>query len=282
MVILAAVKSQSGIENVVSVGLELAEAFNEELKLTHIVEQEEGRDDAIKSANSFLDDLCLGEQTESARISTEVRVGDPVKEIEKVVDADTRLLLIGSRHRSAVGKVVVGSVARSILFNIECQKVTIPLDTDRFHLGNNGPSKPVLACVDRSQRSREVVREGAILADALGVDLHVAHVLSKGEFVDLERESYENTGQTIELDDMKRVAATFASEAIEDVGVEAQPVGLVGDPAHELKSYADESGASYFVVTSRRRSSVGKAIFGSVAQSLILSAELPVFLVKDE
>ncbi|GGF57441.1 universal stress protein [Marmoricola endophyticus] len=57
---------------------------------------------------------------------------------------------------------------------------------------------------------------------------------------------------------------------------------LVADVAEAVLDAAEETGARLVVVGVRRRSPVGKALLGSVAQRLILDAECPVLAVKPE
>lgn len=47
-----------------------------------------------------------------------------------------------------------------------------------------------------------------------------------------------------------------------------------------LVRLADEVGAELLVIGARRRSAVGKALFGSVAQTVVLEAKMPVLVVK--
>lgn len=52
------------------------------------------------------------------------------------------------------------------------------------------------------------------------------------------------------------------------------------DPAGEIVDTADNLGASLIVIGLRRRSSVGKMIFGSTAQGVLMNAACPVLAVK--
>lgn len=139
----------------------------------------------------------------------------------------------------------------------------------------------IVAAVDRSNTGARIVEEAKALADAFGDELHVVHVLGQSEFVELERTNVENTGQAIEMDDIKEIAAEIAAEAAEGV-VDYRAVGLVGSAAEEIVRYSDERDARYIVISGRRRSPVGKAIFGSVTQSVLLNAERPVVSVMRE
>lgn len=140
----------------------------------------------------------------------------------------------------------------------------------------------IIACVDRSEQAPDVVSEAAKLGEALDEPVHAVHVLTREEFVGLERTSVEDTGRALPLDRIREVAAGIAEERVEAAGVAAEPVGLVGDPSEEVVEYADEHDASYIVVGGRKHSPVGKALFGSVAQSILLEAHHPVVALARE
>lgn len=139
----------------------------------------------------------------------------------------------------------------------------------------------VIAAVDRTEAGPAVVTEAETLANALGAELRVVHVLDRQTFNKLERDSVENTGRTVELDVIRDVAKTIADEAVEEADADAITVGQVGKPAEELLKYADREGADYVVVGGRRRSAVGKALFGSVTQEVLLGTDLPVLTVPE-
>ncbi|WP_408958942.1 universal stress protein [Natrinema sp. 74] len=52
-----------------------------------------------------------------------------------------------------------------------------------------------------------------------------------------------------------------------------------GDPADEIVEYAESVDADLIVIPGRKRSAVGKAVFGSVTQDVILTADRPVTIV---
>lgn len=136
----------------------------------------------------------------------------------------------------------------------------------------------IVTAIDCLNESDDIVEEARQLGNKFGDDLHVVHVLGRSEFVELERTSVEDTGKPIQLDRVKEIAADIAAEAV-DEGVDVRSVGLVGDAADEILRYADERDARYIVIGGRKRSPVGKAIFGSVTQSILLEAKRPVVTV---
>lgn len=134
----------------------------------------------------------------------------------------------------------------------------------------------IVAAVERIDRESNAMIEARKHAEAFGEDLHVVHVLSQSEFRGLEQDSLNNTGKTVPVDDIrahaKEVAADVASRTTDDY----EAVGLVGNAGDELVRYAEEQDASYICVGGRRRSAVGKALFGSVTQDVLLNADCPV------
>lgn len=134
---------------------------------------------------------------------------------------------------------------------------------------------PVVAAIDRSKRAESVLTNAANLADDADLPLHVVHVgaveiphASTGYDPDRER--------TLSMEQARAMARDMAREA----GLEAfEPVGLEGQPDEELLAYLDEHDAEYVVVSARKRSPVGQALFGSVTQSLLLHGDCPVLAV---
>lgn len=132
----------------------------------------------------------------------------------------------------------------------------------------------VIAAVDRSDRSVDVVHEAETLAAEFEEPLHIVHALTRSEFVDLGRSA--QAGDPSDKDRIRDVAADIAGEAVSDISVPYETVGLIGEPASAILDYADTQDARYLVVGPRKRSPAGKALFGSVAQSLLLDSESPV------
>ncbi|SEH39779.1 Nucleotide-binding universal stress protein, UspA family [Halopenitus malekzadehii] len=63
---------------------------------------------------------------------------------------------------------------------------------------------------------------------------------------------------------------------LEEAGIDNQVLEASGDPADTILEAAAEEQADAIYLGGRKRSPAGKALFGSVTQSVILGAELPV------
>lgn len=134
----------------------------------------------------------------------------------------------------------------------------------------------IVAAVDRSENTDRIVEEGQKLADAFSEDLHTVHVLSRSELRDIERTSFKESGKAVGMEQIKEEAEHIARESASDIAPDATAVGLVGEAAEEITDYANDHDAAYVVVGGRKLSPVGKAIFGSTTQSVLLAADCPV------
>mgnify|MGYP006287188791 FL=1 len=140
----------------------------------------------------------------------------------------------------------------------------------------------VLVAVDREEDARGVLEEGERLAKQFDEDLVVVHVLTRKEFVNLERTSVSATDEVVDPDEVRDIAAELADELAEAVLDDYTPVGAVGDPAGEVLTLARKHDASYVIIGIRKRSAVGKAVFGSTAQDILMSSDRSVVVVPRE
>jgi len=157
----------------------------------------------------------------------------------------------------------------------------------------------VLAAVDGEQAPDDVVRVAADIATQYGDELVVAHVMLPETYE--ERNSGRNatefglttagktgygpvgSGSPYSVDeaqrDAKGVARDVTEETLDDVPETVTHVGRVGEPVTEVLDLAEEHQPRYLVIGGRRRTPVGKAVFGSSTQSFLLNASLPVVTV---
>lgn len=144
----------------------------------------------------------------------------------------------------------------------------------------------VLVAIDEEHPADPVVSLAYDIATTYGVPLVALHVIPQEDF-----ESHIDSIQSIpEFEDFsieheEDNAARFASRVVETVlGEFDQDVvrtrGRIGDPAEEILAEAGSIDPRFLVIGARRRSPVGKAIFGSTTQKILLNAECPVVTAR--
>lgn len=160
----------------------------------------------------------------------------------------------------------------------------------------------VLAAVDGEMIPSGAVEQGAELAEMFEVE-HVVHVMSQDVFEEFRQSTGEAStsplaaptsyGDTTAreppeentIEDGERHASGVARDVVTkalDDAAETTLVGRVGDPVEELLGEADRRSVEYLVIGGRKRTPVGKAVFGSKTQSILLTAECPVVTVMSE
>jgi nucleotide-binding universal stress UspA family protein len=75
---------------------------------------------------------------------------------------------------------------------------------------------------------------------------------------------------------------TEAKELLEAAGITVETRREHADPEEAIVALAREVDADQIVMAGRKRTPVGKAVFGSVTQSVLLKADLPVTVTSTE
>ncbi len=120
-----------------------------------------------------------------------------------------------------------------------------------------------------SATSRAALRQGLTEAAFRQTELVVLHVV---ESIDPDRQEAYRLGIS---DEIEKVLGAEPGVPWELRLAVAGP-----DLAQALLGLVEEVDADLLVIGARRRSPVGKALMGSVAQTVILEATLPVLVVK--
>ncbi len=71
-------------------------------------------------------------------------------------------------------------------------------------------------------------------------------------------------------------------DSVDGVTVETHQFIRGNRPAEEVLAYGDDVDADEFVIGIRKRSPTGKALFGSIAQDILLGSNLPLRVVPRE
>jgi len=136
----------------------------------------------------------------------------------------------------------------------------------------------ILAAIDEdTERAR---RSAEAIADFPG-DPDELEVTILNVFEEFEVTDGEGTVRSEDVFDESALpeSVSVAKQLLEERGVSVSTRREHGDPAETIVAVADEIDADTIAITGRKRSAVGKVLFGSVTQSVLLSANRPVHVV---
>ena len=187
---------------------------------------------------------------------------------------DATCLVVGGRHHSALGSVLLGSTSLDVAAHAPCPVVVVR------ELPQQLPDRPgVVVGSDGSELSEAAIAAGFEQADRLGLPLTVVHAW----YLD-----YQGTGlAALETDDVRLVVTqeelAVSSEAVAgwsekypDVTVRQRILH-----AHPVEALVDHSrGAELLVVGSRGLGGFTGMLLGSVSQGVLHHAHCPVMVVR--
>lgn len=136
---------------------------------------------------------------------------------------------------------------------------------------------PVDEDVDRARRAAEAILNLPGGTDEL--EVIVLNVFTEFDVADEGAKiSSDEFYDENEFPDSMETAISLLKEG----GATVRPERAHGKPAEEIIAEANSVNADYIAISGRKRSPSGKVIFGSVTQSVLLSAERPVIVTMSE
>jgi nucleotide-binding universal stress UspA family protein len=134
---------------------------------------------------------------------------------------------------------------------------------------------------DRARLDR-LAEEAIDLAGPSGARVVVGHVFTREEYAD-SRDALDFAPDSEATPDVVAGRLSTARDlgaALSAADVEYEVRGALGESGEGISALAEDVDADLVVVGGRRRSPTGKAVFGSVAQEVMLSAPCPVTFVR--
>jgi nucleotide-binding universal stress UspA family protein len=132
---------------------------------------------------------------------------------------------------------------------------------------------------DQIDRLAETVLQ---VAGPTGATVVLAHVFTDEQYEETVTElGYDSTAQVVVEDVLQRHETVLRYEELfDEAGVDWEVRGIVGDVSSGIVELATSTDADRVVISGRRRSPTGKAVFGSTAQDVLLNAHCPVTYVQ--
>lgn len=137
-----------------------------------------------------------------------------------------------------------------------------------------------LVVVEAKEATKELVEKAGTLADGVDAELFLLHVTTDEEFHDRRNtlESVAGLDAEYNVDNARSGAQQFALRVGSEVldAVEFTALGRIGDPQDAILETAAENDIDHIFIHGKQRSPTGKAVFGDLAQAIILNFDGPV------
>lgn len=188
--------------------------------------------------------------------------------VRAAIGAEADLVVVGSRGRSDLGGLFLGSVSHRVAAGLQ-----VPVLVLRASPEAAVPPRRILAAVGGPERSEEAVAEAGGIAGRVGGEVLVLHV----------REGIAAAGSPF-LEAEEEASTTVAGlvEGLAERGVRAAGEVVEGHAgaAAVIASVAEQWEADLVVVASRRPSDLGGLLLGSVGHQLVHRLRRPVLFAR--
>jgi nucleotide-binding universal stress UspA family protein len=235
----------------------------------------------IQEAQRILDEQVKQTENLGGTVTqSHLRMGGAAEEaLNLAEELGTGLIVLGSRGRGRIRRLVMGSVSDSVVRHAHCPVMVTRWKPVVF------PAKILLA-TDGSEEAALAAQSAADLAARTGSELHVVHVgkeLTHGGYVGVQVGPLPAGSQEL-LDRQARELLEAQLERMRDAAgaSEAEAHLVSGRADEEIVVLAEQIGADVVVMGSRGLGGGRRALIGSVCDSVARHAHCPVMVVRKE
>lgn len=195
--------------------------------------------------------------------------GSPARVMNDIAEAEEiDLIVVGSPHRGAVGRALLGSVAESILHGAPCAALVAP----RSYAGEaHDPFRHIAVAYDGTPEARAALRAAEEVALRANAGIHVLTVVAPPATV-------PGVGGYVPVDAPEPDRIVVEAVHSVDGRLAADGRRLDGPPARTLARACQED-VDLMVAGSRGYGPAARVLLGSVSTQLIHLAPCPVMVV---
>jgi len=252
-------------------GLDLVSAAWETMAEVHVEERRLAEEAVAAAADSLA--------ARGVDVSTEVRDGDPAREILEVAgEWGADLILLGSQGLTGLERFFLGSVARNV-----AKHSRLPVLVARAPAA---ALTRVLVATDGSDHATHAVTFAGSLPTPAATQFVATHVTRPyAPFPGLlptDRPEFDEAVREVNRQHLSQAEVLVAEAAsqLTAAGKAASSQVLEGDPADELIKAAQQAGADLIIAGARGVSLLEGLMVGSVADRLLKDATCSVLLVR--
>jgi len=265
---------------------ELAIAFNSEVVLLYVSEPRESQHRHMQQL--YMDGVAKQVREyvkERAEVKTIVLPGEPA---ERIINYARRhkvgLIIMASHGRSGITAWATGSVASKVLQATRVPVLLIRVVKPPQRVAGKQLLDRILLPLDGSEAAEAAVPYVKELTSKLGSEVVLFGVVPAGQHVrtvgGLDYILYPE--QELEL--VKAEAREYLDRLYHRLkggkGVVRVELKVGDDIAGEIIRFAEKTGASLIAISAHGRSGIEKWVFGSIANKILQTSNIPVLLVR--
>jgi nucleotide-binding universal stress UspA family protein len=213
--------------------------------------------------------------TQKVRVATSIEESlDPQEAIvRKATEWKADLIVMGTHGRRGLDKLLMGSVASSVLHRARHDVMLVRADSELFAEGPD--AGPILVPVDFSDHSQRALGLARLVADRYKGRVHLIHV------VELLHTPLTPGGLSSRFEESPELKEKYEEALLEMLKDTPGEVTVAeGTVAGEILWWREKLGARLVVMGSRGLSSLKYLFLGSVAEKVARFSEVPVIVVK--
>jgi nucleotide-binding universal stress UspA family protein len=240
--------------------------------------------DLLKTASSQLVDFKGRAELRGIAVTTRVATGIPSEEVITAARADdSDLIVVGTRGKTGLAHVLLGSTAERVIRGAPCPVLTVRMEPAVIKEEEGALSKPVtleriLVPIDFSDCSLDALGYAAVVAQQAKASLMLLHVLEPVSY-GLDFTLGQSKARRLEVETWtKRLEELVSSHQHPTIQVESQLRG--GFPADSILDSAQTLPCDLIVMGTHGRRGISHTISGSVAEAVLRKARCPVITVR--
>ena len=239
--------------------------------------------DLLKTASSQLVDLKGRAERRGIAVTTRVATGIPSEEvIAAALAEDSDLIVVGTRGKTGLAHVLLGSTAERVIRGASCPVLTVRMEPadieDTSVLSRPVTLERILVPIDFSDCSLDALGYAAVVAQQAKASLMLLHVLEPVSY-GLDFTLGQSKARHADAETWaKRLEELVSSRQHPTMQVESQLRG--GFPSDSILDSAQTLPCDLIVMGTHGRRGISHTISGSVAEAVLRKARCPVITVR--
>jgi len=230
---------------------------------------------ALETAKQMMHPWCEVAARLGVRCDALAREGHPTEQIAAAVHQfDVDRVLLGTRSRGKLGRLLIGSVAEQVLRSVYLPVITVgpeahlPVDRDE--------ERVVLHATTLRETSRPSAALACQVADAQKAKLILLHVLPS--ISEMQRKGLPSEMHSSAMLEMRILAAQTGANCCSVI----EPVVAHGNPSIEILALAAERHASLIVLGATRRPAFENLTREGTVHRVLAHARCPVLTLREQ